>query len=135
MTFYVAKSSAYKNIYPENKNHGFKFQLLRRGEYNYTCLHELIIPPIESSYIVRAQLNVVSHTQIGERSSPLLRLISVQASDKTQIIQFPVPQVMKIACPLFDELSLSLVDDITGKLITFPDSPPHDTYALIEFKK
>jgi hypothetical protein len=134
MTFFIAKSSSYKNIFPDNKNQSFKFHLMQRGEYNYATLHELIIPPIEKSYITRAQLNVLSHTQHGTKSAPLFRLICIQASDKSQTIQFALPHMVKIACPLFDELSFSLIDDITGGPIKFPDLPLHDTYALIEFK-
>jgi hypothetical protein len=134
MTFFIAKSSAYKNIFPENSNQNFKFHLMQRGEYNFTCLHEMIIPPIENTYIARAQLNILSHTQHGVKTAPLFRLICIQPSDKSQSIQFPIPHVVKIACPLFDELSFSLIDDISGAAIKFPDTPLHDTYALIEFK-
>lgn len=134
MIFCVAKSSAFKNIYSDNKNSSFKFQLFQRGAFNSAYLHELIIPPIEKSYIARAHLNILSQTQTGNKSVSLFKLVVIQASDKTQVLQFPYPHQIQIACPLFDELLFSLIDDSTNKLIEFPLKPLHDTYAIIEFR-
>lgn len=135
MTFFVAKSSAYKNIYPENIHSCFKFQLMQRGEYNHAILHEIIIPPIKNTYIARAHLNIVSQVQLGDRSTSLFRLVCIQASEKSQSIQFANPHQAAIACPFFDELSFTLIDDATDKLIEFPEAAAHDAYVIIEFKK
>jgi hypothetical protein len=135
MTFFVAKSSAFKNIYSENQNSSFKFQLFERGSYNYAYLHEIIIPPIEKAYIARAHLNVLSVSQLGSKNTSLFKLIAIRASELTQVIQFPNPHKIQIACPLFDELAFSLIDDSTNTLIKFPIEPLHDTYVSIEFRK
>jgi hypothetical protein len=99
----VAKSSNFKQTFPNNCNNDFRISLFKNETFSKTAklaIREIIVPPIESDTLAYIICSAVIYSQLEEEWRRVIRLLLVQASEKHQYIKFNPPLCILICLVL-----------------------------------
>jgi hypothetical protein len=128
----VAKSSNFKQAFPNNCNNDFRISLFKNETFSKNAklaIREIIVPPIASDTLAYIICSAVIYSQLEEQWRRVIRLLSVQASDKHQYIKFNPPLYFNLLNPDLDFIRISLKNEI-DEFIQFKKEETDTTVVL-----